>query len=283
MASKPTIAIIGPGRLGCALGQELQHTGYRITEIVAGNSSASRRKARALAKRFHAMAAKSTARLEADVVWFCVPDREIAKAAGEMAGASQWKGKVAFHSSGALASDELSVLRQRGAAVAAVHPLMTFVRGSVPSLQGVPVALEGDAKAVGAARDLARNLGAKAFSISKTKKSAYHAWGAFASPLLISLLVSAEKVAQAAGISRVDARKKMLPMVRQTLANYAKLGPEAAFSGPVVRGDAHVVGQHLRELKKIPEAREVYVAMVRAALRYLPVRNRKDLVRILRD
>jgi predicted short-subunit dehydrogenase-like oxidoreductase (DUF2520 family) len=283
MASKPTIAIIGPGRLGCALGRELQHAGYRITEIVAGNSSASRRKARVLAKTFHAMAAKSSSRLEADVVWFCVPDREIAKAAGEMAGASKWKGKVAFHSSGALASDELSALRQRGAAVAAVHPMMTFVRGSVPSLQGVPVALEGDARAMRAAGELARDLGAKVFSISKTKKSAYHAWGAFASPLLISLLVSAERVAQVAGISRVEARKKMLPMVRQTLANYAKLGPEAAFSGPVVRGDADVVRQHLRELKKIPEAREVYVAMVRAALRYLPVRNRKDLEKILRD
>ncbi len=171
-----------------------------------------------------------------------MPDREIAKAAGEMADASKWKGKVAFHSSGALASDELCVTSRRGAAVASVHPMMTFVTRLSAFASGVPVAFEGDARAMRAAREIVRDLGAKVFSISKTKKSAYHAWGAFASPLLISLLVSAERVAQVAGISRVDARKKMLPMVRQTLANYAKLGPEAAFSGPIVRGDADVVG-----------------------------------------
>ena len=37
-------------------------------------------------------------------------------------------------------------LRARGAAVASVHPLMTFVRGTRPSIAGVPFAIEGDAR-----------------------------------------------------------------------------------------------------------------------------------------
>jgi predicted short-subunit dehydrogenase-like oxidoreductase (DUF2520 family) len=73
----------------------------------------------------------------------------------------------------------------------------------------------------------------------------------------------------------------MLPIVQQTLANYAKIGPAGAFSGPIVRGDAQVVRQHLRELKKIPEARAVYLALARAGLRYLPARNRRELERLL--
>ena len=88
------------------------------------------------------------ARLDGDLVWFCVPDREIARAARQLADAADWQGKVALHSSGALASDELRGLRLRGAAVASVHPLMTFVLGSVPSLKGVPFAFEGDPAAV---------------------------------------------------------------------------------------------------------------------------------------
>ncbi len=95
---------------------------------------------------------------------------------------------------------------------------------------------------------------------------AYHAWGAFTSPLLIALLVTAERVARAAGLSTAEARRKMLPILRQTLANYAKLGPAGAFSGPIVRGDAQVVRQHLKSLKKIPEARAVYVALARAGV-----------------
>ena len=282
MGFKPRIAIVGPGRLGCALAQELRRSGYRITEIASRNSIASRRKARALAKKVHAVAAIDNPRLDADLIWFCVPDREIAKAARQMAQVADWKGKIAFHSSGALASEELSVLRRRGAAVASVHPLMTFVSGSIPSLHGIPLALEGDAKAVRAAREIARDLGAEPFSISKSKKSAYHAWGGFTSPLLIALLVTGERVAHAAGLSPVDARKKMLPIVRQTLANYAKLGPAGAFSGPIVRGDAQVVRRHVKELKKIPGAKDVYMSLARAGLRYLPLRNRKELEKLLK-
>jgi len=282
MAFKPRVAIVGPGRLGTALAQELRRAGYRISEIVSRNSLASRRKARVLANKVHTVAPMANPRLDAALVWFCVPDREIAKAARQLAPITDWKGKIAFHSSGALASDELQALRRRGAAVASVHPLMTFVHASVPSLHGIPLALEGDAKATRMARQIALDLGAEAFSISKSKKSVYHAWGGFTSPLLIALLVTGERVAHAAGLSPADARKKMLPIVRQTLANYAKLGPAGAFSGPIVRGDAQVVRRHVKELRKIPGAKDVYLALARAGIRYLPLRNRKELEKLLK-
>lgn len=283
MAVNPRIAVVGPGRLGSALALELTRAGYRISEIVSGKSSASRRNARALAKQVHARAAVAKTRLDAGLVWFCVPDREIARAARQLEDVVDWRGKTALHSSGALASDELRGLRLRGASVASVHPLMTFVGGSVPSLKGVPFALEGDAAALRVAHRIVRDLGAKAFSIPKRKKLAYHAWGAFTSPLLIALLVTGERVARAAGLSTAEARSKMLPIMQQTLANYAQFGPAGAFSGPIVRGDAQVVRQHLKELKKILTAREVYVALARAGLRYLPVRNRKELEKVLRS
>ena len=110
--------------------------------------------------------------------------------------------------------------------------------------------MEGDPAALRVAHRIVRDLGAEAFSISRRRKPAYHAWGAFTSPLLIALLVTAEKVARAAGLSSAEARRKMMPIVRQTLANYAKLGPAEAFSGPIVRGDAQVVRQHLMRVEE---------------------------------
>jgi predicted short-subunit dehydrogenase-like oxidoreductase (DUF2520 family) len=282
MVRKPRIAIVGPGRLGSALALELKRAGYRISEIVSSNSGASRRKARALAKQVQAKVAEAGSRLDGELVWFCVPDREIARAARQLAEGADWRGRIALHSSGALASDELHVLRRRGAAVASVHPLMTFVQRSIPSLNGVPFALEGDRAAVRMARRIVRDLGAEVFRISRNNKMAYHAWGAFASPLVIALLVTAEKVAQAAGLSTAEARKKALPILRQTLANYAKLGPAEAFSGPIVRGDAQVVRQHLKVLKNVPEAKAVYTALARAGLRYLPAGNRRALEKVLK-
>jgi predicted short-subunit dehydrogenase-like oxidoreductase (DUF2520 family) len=95
------------------------------------------------------------------------------------------------------------------------------------------------------------------------------------------MLVTAEQLARKAGLSAVGARKKMLPIVRQTIANYGALGAAGAFSGPIVRGDAEIVRMHLQVARKVPEAEHVYLALARAALRYLPARNRGELKRAL--
>jgi predicted short-subunit dehydrogenase-like oxidoreductase (DUF2520 family) len=282
MAAKPQIAIVGPGRLGSALAISLKRAGYEISEIVSRNNAGSKQRARSLARRVGARVSPGdNARLDADIVWFCVPDREIASASRQLASIVSWEGKTAFHSSGALASDELNALRRHGAAVASLHPMMTFVNGSIAPLQGVPFAIEGDKVAVLVARRVVKNLGAEAFAIRKQQKAAYHARGSFASPLLVALLVTGEQLARKAGLSAVEARKKMLPIVKQTIANYEALGPAGAFSGPIVRGDAETVGKHGRALAKTPEARAVYLALARAALRYLPARNRAQLKKAL--
>jgi predicted short-subunit dehydrogenase-like oxidoreductase (DUF2520 family) len=282
MASKPEIAIVGPGRLGQSLAIELRRAGYRVGEIISRQTRVSQRRAGEVARLADSRAASTkSARLKAKLIWFCVPDREIAKVAYQLAEKTQWKGKIAFHSSGALASDELDVLRQRGAAVASVHPLMTFVSPSLPALKGVPFGVEGDGKAVSMARRMVRDLGGEVFSIRKQDKIPYHAWGAFTSPLLIAMLVTAEQVASLAGFSATDARKKAMPILRQTLENYAQLGPAGAFSGPIVRGDAEIVRAHLRVLQKVPQARQVYLSLARAAVAGLPMRSRSRLGKIL--
>jgi predicted short-subunit dehydrogenase-like oxidoreductase (DUF2520 family) len=283
MAAKPRIAIVGPGRMGTALALQLVRAGYAIAEVVSREQAASRKKARTLARLVHARATTlGSTQLGAELIWFCVPDREIASVAHALSRSTPWLEKIAFHSSGALASDELRALRRCGAAVASVHPMMTFVSGTAPSLAGVPFALEGDRAALRMARQIARSLKAPAFTIRKRYKAAYHAWGAFTSPLLVAALVTMEKVAHAAGLTAADARKKMLPIVKQTMKNYDQLGPAGAFSGPLVRGDIATVRRHLHVLQKVPGARDVYSALARASLLYLPVGQRRKLQRLLK-
>jgi predicted short-subunit dehydrogenase-like oxidoreductase (DUF2520 family) len=159
---------------------------------------------------------------------------------------------------------------------------MTFVAGARPSLTGVPFAVEGDAAATRVARRIVRQLGGESFALPASRKAAYHAWATMTSPLLLAYLVTLEEAARAAGLSRQDARRNSLPIIRQTLANYSRLGPARSFSGPMVRGDAETVAKHLAALQKHPGPREVYVALARAALRSLPVKNQNDLKRSLR-
>jgi predicted short-subunit dehydrogenase-like oxidoreductase (DUF2520 family) len=159
--------------------------------------------------------------------------------------------------------------------------MMTFVHGAMPSLAGVSFAVEGDPSAVRIARRIVKDLGGDGITISPDKKPLYHAFGAFASPLLISTLALAEQLGQAAGLSAAAAKKAMLPIVNQTFRNYAERGAAGAFSGPIIRGDAETVRKNLASLRKLPQAQAAYVALAGAALRLLPVANRKKLEEVL--
>jgi len=289
---KPTVAIVGAGSLATFLAVALDGAGFSITEIVARDSPRSRRRARLLAAKVGAQTVTAhSAALDATLLWLCVPDGEIRGAASALSdhliarALLQQKAiaRYALHSSGALSSRVLDPLRAAGVAVASAHPLMTFVAGAHPSLAGVPFAVEGDDEAVRVARRIVRELGGGSFSLPAKRKAAYHAWATLTSPLLLAFLVTLEEAARAAGLTPQDARRKSLPIIRQTLANYSRLGPAQSFSGPLVRGDAETIARHLAALKKHPGAREVYVALARAALRGLPVKNRDRLSRLLRD
>jgi len=280
MIAKPRIAIVGPGNLGTALALSLRRAGFTIESVIARSRGKSFPKARALAREVGARALIARD-VEAELVWFCVPDSEIAGAARSFARDLAWKGRVAVHSSGALTSAELAPLRRKGAAVASVHPLMTFVRGSTPVLRGVPFAVEGDPAAVRAARQIVKKLGGQSYPIRRQDKAAYHAWGTFASPLLTALLAVTEEVASLAGVRGEAAKRRMIPILSQTLANYAAFGASDAFSGPIIRGDVETVKRHLGVLRAAPAAREVYSALARAALQFLPAKNKESLRRLL--
>ena len=278
-----TVSIVGAGNLGTALALTLPAAGYEVKFIGVRAKSSSSAASRGLARKVKARLVElGKQALDTDIVWITVPDDSIVQVAHRLAGTQDWKGRIVFHSSGALTSEELAALQARGARVASVHPMMTFVRHSVPNMAGVAFAIEGDAGAVRAARDIVERLGGYAFPIRKQNKVLYHAFGSFASPLVIALMASLEQVAKAAGIKAGDIKTVMLPLLERTLRNYLKHDAASAFSGPLVRGDVATVRKHLEELKKVPEAREVYVALAKAAVKGLQVKNRGELERELK-
>jgi predicted short-subunit dehydrogenase-like oxidoreductase (DUF2520 family) len=287
---KPAVALVGAGKLAGFLAPALAQAGYRITEIVARARTGSMKRAQALARRVGARAVTiNRAALDAEVLWFAVSDGEIRQAAESLArtakalGPKSFRARFVFHSSGALGSGELASLRNLGASVASAHPLMTFVQRSRPSLAGVPFAVDGDAAAIRVARAMVRDLQANSFVLPVRRKAAYHAWATMTSPLLLAYLVTLEKAARAAGLAGDKARQMSLPILRQTLENYARLGPGNSFSGPFVRGDVETVAKHLALLKRDPKVRAVYATLAWMALDVLPVRSRDKLRRLLED
>jgi len=282
--AKPvTVTLIGAGNLAYALGPALKTAGYRIDAIASRNRAASRRRAATLAKKTGANAILLDQIVPAsDITWLCHTDDALPETARILAQRPGWKGKIVFHSSGALTSDVLSPLQQAGAHAASMHPMMTFVLGTKPRMVDVPFAIEGDPRAVAAAKQIAKAFKSKVFEIKKEAKVLYHAFGSFTSPMLVVTLVTAERVGKAAGLTQKQLRTIMRPILLQTLHNYLEGGAAAAFSGPIKRGDLNTIRRHLENLSKVPGASEVYRALVKSALMDLPGRNKRELLELLR-
>lgn len=279
---KPAITLIGSGNLAQALGPALRAAGYRIDVVVARANGESRRRAVMLSRKLVArVVLLEQFEPNQEIIWLLHTDDVLAKSAGLLARKTGWRGKVVLHSSGALSSDVLAPLKRAGAYTASLHPMMTFVAGTAPHMAEVPFAVEGDSRATAAAKQIVRDLGAEIFPIKKSNKVLYHALGSFSSPMIVAALVTAERVGRAAGLSASQTRKVMGPILEQTIRNYLVRGPAAAFSGPIKRGDIETVRRHLRELKRVPGAVEVYRELVASGLRELPSEKKKELLKLV--
>lgn len=281
MRKKASVTIVGAGSLGGALALALHEAGHKVREVVYRRD---RKRALAIARQCGAVAVPfREAKLEADVVWLCVGDAEIANLAAALGADRSWQGKFVFHASGALTSDELTVLKRKGARVASVHPMMSFVRSAPADFTAVTFALEGDAAAKKVAASVARALGGTPFELKKTDKPLYHALGAFSSPLLIAHLAAAEKIGKKLGLKPEQTRRVIGPILQKTLQNYLEHGGAAALSGPLVRGDVKTVHKNLRALRRMSGTAEIFRALVKMAARELPVQRKAEILKVLSE
>jgi predicted short-subunit dehydrogenase-like oxidoreductase (DUF2520 family) len=262
-----TISIIGAGRVGRALGRCLRELGWKIGAVVTRSEPTARKVVRSIGAG-HAHAFLTRQVVAAQVILITTPDRCVAEVAQELAriGAEELRGKIVLHTSGALSSDVLDPLRQYGASVGSMHPLQTFSGVGVPPLDGKVFAIEGDAQATRMARAIARALGAIPVHIEGSKKPLYHAAGALAAGNVLALMEAATRLMTAAGMKRREAVRALLPLTRQVLENFERLGPRAAWTGPLSRGDYGVVATHMEAMKDMPvEFARAYEAVNRLA------------------
>jgi predicted short-subunit dehydrogenase-like oxidoreductase (DUF2520 family) len=257
------LAIIGAGRVGRALGKRLHELGWKIGAVVA-QSEASARKAVRYIGAGKARATISRGVLASKLILICTPDDAIAKVAKELAriGAEELRDKVVLHTSGALNSEALRAVRKSGAAVGSMHPLQSFSGVAIPPLEGKVFAIEGDPAAVRLARQIARALGGLPVQIAGGSKALYHAAAAFAAGHVLAIEETAARLMMSTGMTRAEAVRALLQLTRQVLENFERLGPRAAWTGPLARGDRGVVAAHLAAMQHQPrEFAKAYAAL----------------------
>jgi predicted short-subunit dehydrogenase-like oxidoreductase (DUF2520 family) len=260
--SSRRVALVGPGRAGTALALALVASGHDIV-AVAGRAADAASVQRAAQRFAVPTRAVEVAAPGADLVVVATPDGVIADVAARLAPTLD-AGTLVVHLSGALGLDALDAISatRPDVEVGALHPLQTFPSGTLGAahLDGAWAAVAGPPSVA----ELATDVGLRPFAVADDRRATYHAAACIASNHLVALLGQVERVAAAAAVPF----EAFEPLVRTTIANVFAIGPAAALTGPVARGDLDTVQRHLRALAEdeIP----TYRALARAATALTP-------------
>jgi len=227
--------IVGPGRAGESLGRALARAGWaRHGDLRRGDDPAG-------------------ACRGVDLVVLATPDAAIAEVA---AAVEPDPTTVVAHLAGSLGLDVLATHPRP----AALHPLVSLPSpdlGATRLAAGAWFAVAGDPLVQRAADD----LGGRWFEVADVDRATYHAAAAVASNHLVALLGQVERLASGIGVPP----EAYLDLARASLDNVAALGPAAALTGPVARGDWATVARHLDALPA--DERPAYLALAEAAAR----------------
>jgi predicted short-subunit dehydrogenase-like oxidoreductase (DUF2520 family) len=225
----PDVRVIGPGRAGGSIMAGLGRAGWSVAPPLGREDDV------------------TGAARGVDLLVVATPDAAVAAVAGAVAPVPA---TLVVHLAGALGLDALAPHRRRGS----LHPVLAMPTPHT-DLTGAWFAVAGDP----ATAALAVDLGGRA--VADTDRVLHHAAATIAANHLVALLGQVERVAAAAGVPL----EAYLALARRALEDVARLGPAAALTGPVRRGDEATVARHLAALD--PAERPVYEALAEAARR----------------
>jgi predicted short-subunit dehydrogenase-like oxidoreductase (DUF2520 family) len=262
---RPSVSIIGSGRLGTALGLALTSAGYSLEALVARRRQNAKRAAKQLDVRALALAETELDELPASgLIIIATPDDAIAQVAKELAQVhtSEKRRRVVLHTSGALSSEVLAPLAAKGFAIGSLHPLIAVsdrTRG-VPKWKGAFWCIEGDRLAVATASGIVRDLDGQSFSVRSDSKALYHAAALMVSGQMVALFDIAIGMLSKAGLDSKKAREILLPLVQSNSRNLERFDSAHALTGTFARGDLATVKRHLQALssRDLDTARAVY-------------------------
>ena len=274
--TRPPVAIVGAGAVAQTLGRLMADHGEPIVALAGRNRSRAEHAARYISRpsgpggpgRSIQVVEYSELPGLATRVLIAVSDQGIGPVAESLAAAGMRSG-VALHTCGARGPDALGALRNVGVACGMLHPLQTIMSAEqgVKSLADATFGLSGDREAIEWAGEIVERVGiatggqCRALHIEADRLRYYHAGAVMASNALVAALDAAVVLLAHAGVERDTALRALGPLARTSLDNALGSGPQAALTGPIVRGDAATVAAHREALRDVdPTVAKLYEA-----------------------
>ncbi len=266
---KPALVLIGPGRVGSAIGLLLHKAGYPIGAIISRKQERALDAARFIGCNPQLATTDLHAATAGDVLMLALPDDQLDSFSTRLGDQVDLPEKTTLvHFSGL---HPAALLACRGPAIGklSIHPLLAFAdrRMAVANLDNCPCAIEGDEDRLALGQELVAAFGGQGFLLSGDAKQRYHTAASLASNFMVTLNAWARNLLVDCGFDSQQAMELMAPLHRATSANIFNLGPEQALTGPIVRGDIDTVALHLDSLQSRSEQEaKLYRCLAKATL-----------------
>ncbi|MFA5535866.1 MAG: Rossmann-like and DUF2520 domain-containing protein [Bacillota bacterium] len=257
------VGIIGLGRAGRVLAYLLTERGYQVSTVLAKPS-----KQETISLNGHLVKISSLAQLvqEAEILFITTPDELIHHMAQQSAELEPNSIRAALHLSGSLAARTLQPLKEKGILIGSLHPLQSLAQleQALINLPGSTFTFEGDAELLPWVTSFVQSLGCQlAVATAALDRKLYHAGASVVSNFLVTLVQAGAECLTKAGFPPAKAQQALVPLVQGTLNNLKQLPSAKALTGPIARGDAMTIENHLGGLTKLPELLPAYLALAK--------------------
>ena len=259
------VGIVGAGSVARALGAALSDAGYAVVALAGRDPAHAAEAAAYIGSDVQVMSCGEVANV-VDRVIVAVSDDAIGEVAEALAPTMRG---VVLHTSGASGLAPCQALRSAGVPCGVLHPLQSVLpvaRDERP-FEGVAFGVVGDGPAVEWASVVVDSLDGYVLSLEEEGLASYHAGAVLASNALVAVLDASLVLLARAGLDRETSQRALGPISRASIENVVRRGPEAALTGPVVRGDVATVATHLHALTRVsPSVADLYRSTARHML-----------------
>lgn len=243
-----SVVFIGAGNLATNLAKALYYKGFRIVQVYSRTEES----ARTLAQAVEAAYTTDLASVAADAQLYIVAlkDAAFVRMLPEIVAGRE--NALWVHTAGSI---PMNVWAGRVERYGVFYPMQTFSRQRMADFRQIPVFVESnseeDARFL---KDIASALSGKVYEATSEQRKSLHLAAVFACNFTNHMYTLAAGLLEKYGLPF----EVMLPLIDETARKVHELEPRLAQTGPAVRYDENVIGEHLQMLAGEPQMQELY-------------------------
>lgn len=245
------ITLVGSGNLATNIGVALKNAGHQIVQVYSRQLV----NAVSLASRLEATAVDQLSEVndDADIYILSVKDSVLQEVIATVCKSKS--NKIFLHTAGSM---PMKLFEGSAARYGVLYPMQTFSKERIVDFGLIPCFIEACSNSVlEQIKTLALSISSKVYVLSSTDRKYLHLAAVFACNFVNHCYEISSELLAKHGVP-FDA---LLPLIDETARKVHELSPAVAQTGPAVRYDGNVMGNHKKLLTAFPRWQKVYDMM----------------------